>query len=107
MYSNKTLVIDNIKAKILSNIKPKSIILFGSVAKGTNQEESDIDLLIVWDENKDMSNIKRRIMLRKIIGMVDTPLDIITCTSDEFSKALEDENSFTSQIVKEGEKLYG
>lgn len=81
--------------------------MFGSLAKGLEHEDSDIDLLIIWDENKELPNAKRRIMLRKIIGFIESPLDILTCSSDEFAKALEDENSFTSRIVREGELIYG
>ena len=39
--------------------------------------------------------------------MVGHPVDIITCTSEELEKALQDKNSFTSNIVKEGEVIYG
>jgi uncharacterized protein len=104
---DKIKAIHNISSKLLSNIKPKSIILFGSTAKGTDNEDSDIDLLIIWDEFENTPNAKRRIMLRKIIGINDIPLDIITCTTNELNNALRDKYSFTSQIVKEGEIIYG
>ncbi|MCK4258946.1 MAG: nucleotidyltransferase domain-containing protein [Halanaerobiales bacterium] len=96
-----------IKSRLLSQINPKSIILFGSIAKGTNNQYSDIDLLIIWDENSKMTNIQRRIKLRDIIGFLDYPLDILTCTTNEFRQALTDPNSFTTHIVKEGEIIYG
>lgn len=107
MQENKRTVVEDIKTKLLTNIQPKSIILFGSVARGTDSLDSDIDLLVVWDEQKDIPNIKRRIMLRQIIGITESPLDILTCTSDELKIALSDEQSFTSHIIKEGEVLYG
>ena len=107
MLKNKTMIINEIQSRITSNIHLKSIILFGSVAKGTDREDSDIDLLVVWDEQKDIPNVKRRIMLRKIIGIIESPIDLITCTTDELNTALEDENSFTSRILKDGEVLYG
>lgn len=107
MQENKRTVVEDIKTKLLTNIQPKSIILFGSVARGTDSLDSDIDLLVVWDELKDIPNIKRRIMLRQIIGITERPLDILTCTSDELKIALRDEQSFTSHIIKEGEFLYG
>lgn len=107
LTSTKISIINEIQNRIISNIHPESIILFGSTAKGIDKEDSDIDLLIVWDEQKDMPNIKRRIMLRKIIGITESPIDIITCTTDELKAALRDKNSFTYQIVNEGEVLYG
>jgi predicted nucleotidyltransferase len=96
-----------IKNRIVEKINPKSIVLFGSVARGIEREDSDIDMLVIWDEKRELSNVKRRIILRKIIGMVESPLDILTCTTEELYKALEDKNSFTSKIVSEGELIYG
>ena len=106
LTSTKVSIINEIQKKIVAEINPESIILFGSVAKGIDREDSDIDLLVVWDEEKDLPNIKRRILLRKIIGIIESPIDIITCTTDELKVALQDENTFTSQIIKEGEVLY-
>ncbi len=103
----KNEIIHIIINRIVDNINPKSIILFGSQAKGLENANSDIDLLVVWDEKGDLPNVKRRIILRKIIGIVDSPLDLLTCTSDELAKALEDDNSFTSRIIREGELIYG
>ena len=37
---------------ILANYKVKTIILFGSYAKGTNNEDSDIDIAIITDDLK-------------------------------------------------------
>jgi predicted nucleotidyltransferase len=107
MQENKRELIEKIKTKLLTYIRPKSIVLFGSVARNAASPDSDIDLLIVWDEQKDLPNIKRRVMLRQFIGIIESPLDILTCTSEELQTALSDEQSFTSQIVKEGEILYG
>ena len=107
MQENKRTIVEDIKTRLLTNIQPKSIILFGSVAKGSDSLDSDIDLLVVWDEQKDVPNIKRQIMLRQIIGITESPLDILTCTSEELQFALTDEQSFTSHIIKEGEVLYG
>lgn len=96
-----------VKNRLIENINPRSIVLFGSLANGNEHEDSDIDLLVVWDEKAELTNVKRRIILRKMIGIVESPLDILTCTTDELNKALEDKNSFTSQIVTEGELIYG
>lgn len=107
MTGNKRTIVEDIKTRLLTNIRPESIILFGSVASGTDSLDSDIDLLVVWDELKDLPNIKRRIRLRQIIGITASPLDILTCSSAELRVALSDAQSFTSHIIKEGEVIYG
>ncbi|MDO6353825.1 nucleotidyltransferase domain-containing protein [Caloramator sp. CAR-1] len=99
-------IINLIKEKLITNINPKAIILFGSVARNEGNENSDIDLLVVWDDIE--TNVaKRRIKLRKIIGFIDKPLDILTCSSKELEEALKENNSFTSRIIKEGKIIYG
>ena len=103
----KMEIVHMIKNRIIENINPKSMVLFGSVARGNEREDSDIDILVIWDEKKELSNVKRRILLRKIIGVVESPLDILTCTTEELNKAIEDKNSFTSRILSEGELIYG
>jgi predicted nucleotidyltransferase len=93
--------------RITAQIYPESIIVFGSVAKGIDNEDSDLDLLVVWNEEETLSNRERNIKLRRLIGMVDRPLDLLTCNTEELKKALKEPNSFISQIVKEGKVIYG
>lgn len=99
--------IQELTRRITARIHPESIILFGSTAKGENGPDSDIDLLVVWDEEKSLSNRERRLKLRRLLDYTDSPLDLLTCTSEELKKALAEPNSFTSQVVKEGKILYG
>ena len=83
-------------------IAPQLVVLFGSVAKGKVYRDSDLDLLVVWDGVEHLTNRERRIRLRKIIGETQVPIDLLTCTSEEFKKALEDPHSFTNIIMAEG-----
>lgn len=99
--------LEEIKNKIIKQINPEAIILFGSTARKEEKEDSDFDLLIIWDDVGDMSNVKRRIAIRKSIGFVDKPVDIVTCTTEELKEALKDKKSFTSNIIKEGVLIYG
>lgn len=100
-------IINEVTQRITAQICPESIILFGSLARGEDREDSDIDLLIVWDEEGTLSNRERRLKLRRLIGTIDKPLDLLTCTSTELKRALTEPNSFTAQIVKEGRLVYG
>lgn len=58
---------------------------------------------MVWNEENTLSNRERSLKLRRLVGLIDTPVDVLTCNTQELQKALEEPNSFTSQIVKEGE----
>ncbi len=100
-------LIKELTAKITAGINPESIILFGSMGRQENSDDSDIDLLAVWDEESALSNRERRLKLRRLIGDFEKPLDLLTCTSAELAKALAEPHSFTSQIVREGKIIYG
>lgn len=99
--------LDEIKNRILEHITPVAIILFGSLASGNVTEDSDIDLLVVWDEKQELSNVKRAIEIRNTIGLVDYALDILTCTTTELQAVISNKNSFTAQIIQEGKIVYG
>ena len=104
--SNEELI-KELTAKLTAGIHPESIILFGSMCQQEDHEDSDIDLLVVWNEEDTLSNRERRLILRRLIGDFEKPLDLLTCTSSELAKALAEPHSFTSQIVKEGRVIYG
>lgn len=103
----KEELIEGLTRRITAQIQPESIILYGSVAGGLDNDDSDIDLLVVWNEENTLSNRERSLKLRRLVGLIDTPLDVLTCNTQELQKALLEPNSFTSQIVKEGRVIYG
>jgi uncharacterized protein len=103
----KEQLLEELTRRITTQIQLESIILFGSVAKGLDNADSDIDLLVVWNEENTLSNRERSLKLRRLVGLIDTPVDVLTCNTQELQKALEEPNSFTSQIVKEGRVIYG
>jgi predicted nucleotidyltransferase len=81
----------------------RSIILYGSVARGTASEDSDIDLLVVIDEEDFL-------LRRKLVGL---SFDILLETGADLSvKVLSDRDfqarkshSFLRNVLAEGAKL--
>lgn len=67
--------------RITNLFHPQKIILFGSYANGTFNNESDLDLLIIKD-----NNLPARYMVRKALADLNISLDIILKTSEEFEK---------------------
>lgn len=70
--------INNIKQTIITKLKPlnlNKIILFGSYAYGTPNEQSDLDICVVEDELKSKINLKRKI--RNLLDDIDLSMDII------------------------------
>ena len=101
-YSAVDIVVD----AIVQNFSLKMIVVFGSVAKGTADGDSDLDLLIVMDTDKGRYDCvadiniclwKRDLVLEK---------DIVVVTPEEFLEKKDDEHSFIHEIVSTGVIAY-
>ncbi|MFH2044937.1 MAG: nucleotidyltransferase domain-containing protein [Pseudomonadota bacterium] len=82
------------------------IIIFGSQAKGTETEESDIDIIIVSEDFKRKNIFKRADMTKdaeiRTIRKFMVPLDIITITPEEY----ENKTSLIAEYAHTGKIVY-
>lgn len=71
---------------IVQAFDPRRIILFGSVADGTDGPDSDIDLLVVFDEPP--LAVRRRLMvdLRRASRSIVAPHDLLVTSVDDFER---------------------
>ena len=80
------------------------IYLFGSYAYGDPGEYSDIDLLIVVEDNLDPINTTVKIN-HLLVGKRTTPLDIVVNRKKDFNDAVM-ENTIQKHISDNGVLLY-
>jgi len=86
----------------LAEFKPEKIIMFGSHARDDWDEESDIDIIVVYQtEKKFMDRLEELYMKWNLTKTVD----ILAYTPDEFKDMMKD-NFFLKQAVKEGIIIY-
>lgn len=64
-------------------VKPQKILLYGSYAKGTAREDSDIDVIVISDDFKKMNLIERLELLGLAAGKVFEPIEAIGYTMEE------------------------
>nr|AAU82290.1 nucleotidyltransferase [uncultured archaeon GZfos13E1] len=76
------------------------MILFGSQVSGEADENSDVDLIVVGDEFKDKSPLKRPVALY-LEWTMDYPVDFLCYTPEEFEEKRK-EISIVRQAIKEG-----
>jgi len=101
------LIIEKLKI-----IKPHKIILFGSCASGEPNPDSDIDLIIVTNDDylpknyKEKSKIYLKVSraLRDISSIV--PIDLIVYTKPMYKKFIELGSLFSKEIMQNGVVLY-
>ena len=97
--------INIIVEKITSKFDPKAIIIFGSIAKGTSTENSDIDLMVIFET--DLTYYERTLAIRKSIGVTSIPLDILAFTPSEVEEGKLKKNSIISEALTTGRIVYG
>ncbi|MFN0050223.1 MAG: nucleotidyltransferase domain-containing protein [Cytophagales bacterium] len=98
---------DQIKAvieRIAVKYNPERILLFGSYANGTPNENSDLDLLIVNDSTKDNKVLQREI--RRDLLRRDFALDLLVCNPHQIKNAAQESLSFLNQIATSGRIIY-
>ena len=85
----------------LRGMPVKRVILFGSLAYGEIRASSDLDLLVIFD---DESNFKER--MRKLYDMLESPVDfdLLAYNEEEFERIKG--RSFFRHILKEGKVIY-
>ncbi|MBU0511581.1 MAG: nucleotidyltransferase domain-containing protein [Chloroflexi bacterium] len=90
--------------RIVQELQPEKVILFGSFAYGNPTPHSDIDLLIVMETDalsKDRSWAVSRLLIPRPF-----PVDILVRTPTEIEHALEKGDFFISDILTHGAVLY-
>ncbi len=96
--------INDIANRIAKMFNPDKIILFGSYAGGTPNNDSDIDLLIIKDT--DLPRHKRSIEIQKMLIGSMMPMDILVYTNNEFEKEKNEKYSFLNSAIKTSRILY-
>jgi predicted nucleotidyltransferase len=96
--------LDEIVWRIVAEVQPERIILFGSYAYGIPSGDSDVDLLVIMET--DARPADRYVVISRLIRPRPFPLDILVKTPDEIAEALEKGDFFIREIVTQGRALY-
>lgn len=98
-------LVESVVQRIAEAIQPEKIILFGSKAKGTARQDSDIDLLIIKDAMQSKRDLKLRI--RRLFPHQNFSMDLFVLTTEEFQKQQRVANTIARSAVQEGKVCYG
>ena len=94
--------------KVLKPLKPDKIILFGSYAYGTPNEDSDIDLFLIKNdlsmEEIDKYELEARKRVRELIFKHNIGFDILSAPLDYIK--LRDDYFYKVDILKNGKVIY-
>ena len=106
MEAISTDQLQEIVDRLVKGLKPERIYLFGSLARGQSQPDSDIDLLVILPESR-LSRHRREALSYDLLWGLTVPVDVIVLTRDEFQRAARVKTSLASRVQVEGKLLYG
>jgi len=97
------LYIKELCDQIVRGFSPEKVILFGSYAAGTPNEDSDIDLLVIMpyegNELDKMAEVRGELSS-------ELPLDVLVKTPTQVRQRLASGDFFVSEIIDSGKVLY-
>lgn len=90
--------------RMVERTSPAKVVLYGSYARGEADQDSDVDLLVLFDELTDRRGIVTD--LYDSVSEIDVPKDIIIATVDEFERFRLVENTTFFNIDKDGKVVF-
>ncbi|GBE15564.1 MAG TPA: nucleotidyltransferase domain-containing protein [Proteobacteria bacterium] len=109
------MLTDGVKKELVEKIKSSGgidkIILFGSEASGTAGPDSDIDLIVVLDQDTSPGNFRESctnyLQVSRAIREIEKryPIDLLVYTRSEFEKIKAGGSLFVRRALREGVEL--
>jgi len=104
---NKQIIDKKVKQltkRIVKEVSPEKVILFGSYAWGKPGNDSDLDLFVVQRTKE--SKRARQLKLRRLLLDFDMPADILSYTQEEIDHRLKIKDFFIRDIMNNGKIIY-
>jgi predicted nucleotidyltransferase len=101
-------VIDRMTQRIVREVDPQRILLFGSWARGEANEHSDVDFLVVerepFGENRSRRQEATRIW--RCLSEFRIPTDILVYSTSEVAQWQDSRHHVIGMALREGKVLY-
>ncbi len=97
---------------LLKPSDPYKIVLFGSYAKGEQNKNSDIDIMVILDNNHvsktHKERLNKKVFIRNLVLDINRkiPLDILVYSKEELNLLKKHGNYFIDEIEKTGKIIY-
>ena len=98
-------ILAEIVRRLVDAFQPERIYLFGSKARGDEDEDSDYDLMVLVPDDAPPHRRRSRLAYERLWG-TGAAADVLVWTREAFDCRLHLRASLPSTIVREGELLY-
>ncbi|MEK7329018.1 MAG: nucleotidyltransferase domain-containing protein [Chloroflexota bacterium] len=99
-------LLEKIAQQLVVELQPEQIILFGSHAWGSPNEDSDLDLLIIVSHSG-LKPTERATQAYRALRGLFVPIDILVKTRAEVERFRRVPASLECEILEKGKVLYG
>ena len=99
-------LLEEMERRLIAELQPEQIILFGSHAWGSPDEDSDVDLLVIVPRSDDKPARRAMRAYRCLRGLM-VPADVLVKTRSEVERFRRVHASLESEILERGKVLYG
>lgn len=114
MRSNAVELSDELRQRIresLTPLHPRKVIVYGSLARGGADQDSDIDLIVVLDSDTVPGTYRERrehrLAVRRALDELnrDYALDVQVYTAPEWKRFQEMDSAFSREVASQGVEL--
>ncbi len=106
MKTLDTDLLAEVTRRLVDEFHPEQIILFGSHAWGTPNENSDVDVVVVVPDSNLSPHLRAAHAYRALRGL-PIPIEVRVRTRSEMERYRYVPASLEHQIYEEGKRLYG
>jgi len=97
-------ILDETVRRILTVVKPRRIVLFGSAARGTMGPDSDMDLLIVMPDG--IHRRRTSVEIYKALRGIGLSKDVVVVTEQDVTKYHSNPSLVLKPALDEGREIY-
>jgi len=99
-------LLEEVARRLVDELQPDTIILFGSHAWGAPDEGSDLDLLVILPQVQE-SPLRLEFRARRCLRGLGVPKDVLVRTQAQMEQLGRVPGSLEAQILDRGKVLYG
>jgi predicted nucleotidyltransferase len=99
-------LLQEIVRRLVAEFDPEQIILFGSHAWGTPDEDSDVDLMVIVSES-DERPAARATRAYRAMGLLAAPVEFMVKTRSEVARYQDVRPSLEWKVLRQGKSVYG
>ncbi len=108
LYEGKTVEewLPAVVERVVEQFDPLKVIVFGSVARGEANYDSDLDLLVVFDRVEREDKRELAVQVRLAMTEVPAPIDVVVADPEEIERRGNMVGTILYPALREGKVLY-